>query len=433
MITQQEIHKKALVPWNSGLFLKSLVHGQWMHGQEEKHDTLFPITISFRTPEGKEILEKFETVRRWIETLQSHSREVSRRGYQIIWQTIQHRTLGEQQLPQQIIFATPDDWLFFIRKEREYLTFLEMVSHTEANLPELLDYLREYPLKALALAQCWPELVRVCQWFKANPSPAKYIRELEIAGVDTKFIEGKKRTLMALLPMVLPESDNQPEITGLTQHGFERKFRLKYDPPLVRLRLLDPDLLKNGAVSEKLGRISFSDISVPISELAQACFDLERVFITENKINGLSFPPVKRAMVIFGLGYGIEILPDLLWLGKKEIFYWGDIDTHGFAILSQLRGYFPDVQSILMDRKTLLDHRELWGTEDPAKRYAGNPSNLTSEEYALFCDLKNNSLGPNIRLEQERVRFSALSLLLSELSDCKIMENLLSDDSGLLI
>ncbi|WP_353620190.1 Wadjet anti-phage system protein JetD domain-containing protein [Thalassotalea sp. G20_0] len=28
------------------------------------------------------------------------------------------------------------------------------------------------------------------------------------------------------------------------------------------------------------------------------------MFITENKVNGLAFPPVADAIVIFGLGYG---------------------------------------------------------------------------------------------------------------------------------
>lgn len=405
MITQPEILRKALVPWNSGAFLKSLL--------QYDHEPIFPITIHFRTPGGREILEKFETVRRWIETLQRHSRQNNTKGYQIIWETVRHRTLGEQQLPRQIIFATAEDWLFFIHKEGEYRLFMEIVAHTKVQLPELLDYLKVYPLKSLAQADHWSKLIKVCQWFKSNLSPAKYIRELEIAGVDTKFIEAKKGILMDLLPMVLPVNHHRVDITSMLQHGFERKFGLKYDPPLVRFRLLDMDLIKSG------NRCGFSDLSVPVSELAQADLDVDTVFITENKINGLSFPPVKRAMVIFGLGYGVEILPNVSWLSTKGIFYWGDIDTHGFAILSQLRGYFPQVTSMLMDRKTLLDHKHLWGAEDPSKRYTSDLSNLTSEEQALFGDLKENQLGLNIRLEQERVGFSTLSTLLSTLFGCR--------------
>jgi hypothetical protein len=117
-----------------------------------------------------------------------------------------------------------------------------------------------------------------------------------------------------------------------------------------------------------------------------------------------------------GIGYGVDMLPDIPWLGEKDIIYWGDIDTHGFAILSQIRGYFPNVRSILMNRKILLDHKALWGAEDPAKRYAGDLSHLTPEEYDLFVGLKQNTLGPHLRLEQERVRFSAFKEALCRFS-----------------
>lgn len=42
---------------------------------------------------------------------------------------------------------------------------------------------------------------------------------------------------------------------------------------------------------------------------------------------------------------------------------WGDIDTHGFAILDRLRRHFPQVRSMLMDRATLLAHEGQWVTE----------------------------------------------------------------------
>lgn len=388
MITQPQIRKKALVPWNSGAFLKSCINGP----------SLFPLEIRFRTPGGKEILEKYDAVRQWIRTLRRHSKETRPQGYDIVWRHIRHRTLGQQQLPRRILFSTAGDWLFYIQKEKAHRDFTNMVTQTRASLPELLPYLSQQPLKALKQAACWPDILSVCRWFKTHPVPRKYIRQLDIVGVDTKFIETRKAVLMDLLPLVLDAAHHRSAITGLAQHGFERKFGLKYDPPLVRLRLLDPALIQNG----------FSDITVPLAELAQADPGANTIIITENKINGLAFPPLKQALVIFGLGYGVDMLPDIPWLGNKDIVYWGDIDTHGFAILSQIRGYFPNVRSILMTRNTLMDHKALWGAEDPAKRYAGDLSHLTSEEYDLFVELKQNKWSTQLRLEQERVRFSAL-------------------------
>jgi len=52
------------------------------------------------------------------------------------------------------------------------------------------------------------------------------------------------------------------------------------------------------------------------------------------------------------------------------VHYWGDLDTHGFAILNQLRAWLPQTRSFLMDRQTLVEHRDRWGRE-PAPTAAG--------------------------------------------------------------
>jgi hypothetical protein len=57
------------------------------------------------------------------------------------------------------------------------------------------------------------------------------------------------------------------------------------------------------------------------------------------------------------------------WLNDRAIHYWGDIDTHGFAILDQPRGHFAHVESFLMDRATLIVPRstERRGAADAAR------------------------------------------------------------------
>jgi hypothetical protein len=87
--------------------------------------------------------------------------------------------------------------------------------------------------------------------------------------------------------------------------------------------------------------------------------------------------------------------------------YWGDIDTHGFAILDGLRAKFSHVSSMLIDRATLTAHRAHWGTEEvPALKAL---ERLTTEESSLYGELT----GSHVRLEQERVRFSAIAAALS--------------------
>jgi len=131
---------------------------------------------------------------------------------------------------------------------------------------------------------------------------------------------------------------------------------------------------------------------------------LKRVFITENEISLLAFPNVRKSIAVFGAGYGFDMLAQAHWLTDCEVYYWGDIDTHGFAILDQLRAHVPHAQSLLMDRETLLCHRQHWGNEPrPESR---DLLRLRPAEAALYDDIRFNRLGMQVRLEQEKISFA---------------------------
>jgi hypothetical protein len=171
----------------------------------------------------------------------------------------------------------------------------------------------------------------------------------------------------------------------------------------IRFRLLDPDLTLEG----------LTDLAVPALELARLRLPVTTVFITENDINGLAFPCIAKSMVIFGLGYGLQALNEISWLNDKTIYYWGDIDTHGFAMLDQIRQYFPHTESLLMNKETLLAHEQLWGEEN--KPTSRDLAYLRPQEMELFQEIINNRYGKNLRLEQERIGFSWLQATLSEI------------------
>ena len=102
--------------------------------------------------------------------------------------------------------------------------------------------------------------------------------------------------------------------------------------------------------------------------------------------------------------------PAARWLGEREVHYWGDLDTHGFAMLDRLRANLPGVRSLLMDRATLLEHRPLWATEEAP--HVAPLGRLTSEEAALYADLRYDRLARTVRLEQERISFGWLRRVL---------------------
>ena len=217
-----------------------------------------------------------------------------------------------------------------------------------------------------------------------------------LRGVDTKFVESHRGLLTELLDHVLPETAVDQTASGV--RGFNQRYGLLSEPPLVRFRLLDPDLYIQG----------LNDLSLPPEQFGALELPLQRVFITENRVNGLAFPDCHASMVVFGLGYGMDRLAEIPWLAEVKVYYWGDLDTHGFAILDRLRHILPDARSFLMDRKTLHAHSLLWGQEPQDKRYVGEPSRLTPDEYALFDDLRHNRIGERVRLEQERISYAYL-------------------------
>ena len=172
---------------------------------------------------------------------------------------------------------------------------------------------------------------------------------------------------------------------------------------MVRFRLLDRRWRVHG----------LSDLSVPAQEFAQLGLDAETVFICENLVNVLAFPDRANSVVVFGKGYAEEQLFDATWLGRTKLYYWGDIDTHGLALLDRFRRRFPNTKSLLMDRETLLLHRAMWVSE--AKQNTAQPTALTAQEAALFRELREGTHGANVRLEQERVSFAHVRAQLSEL------------------
>lgn len=106
-------------------------------------------------------------------------------------------------------------------------------------------------------------------------------------------------------------------------------------------------------------------------------------------------------------GYSLTRLDDLPWLAERWLRYWGNIDTHGFAILDRLRRKFPHARSILMDRTTLLAQEDQWVRE---RSPVSVPlDRLMTDESALDHDLVEDTFGPAVRLEQERIRLGVIT------------------------
>ena len=389
--TPADLRRQVQRHWDSGRLLASGVKGE----------SLFPLELRLRGPDTRALSERFEEVRRWIRELESESR------YRIEWREVNHRLLGRNRVPARIVVPGEREALELIGKTDEAARFRSLAATTLEMLPELGAYLARRPLTALESAADWERILAVLVWFRAHPRCGLYLRQLDIAGVDTKFIEGRKPLLAELLDIVLPpEALGDAGAAGAAgQRSFEARYGLASKPSQVRFRILD----------ERLSIQGLTDLAVPAREFASLDLPVERVFITENEINGLAFPSVPGSLVIFGLGYGLDRLSEVRWLHRRALHYWGDIDTYGFHILDRLRALFPGAQSFLMDRETLLGHAPLWVRE--SNPYDGELARLTSTERALYDDLRRNRLGERVRLEQERIPYGWVQRALGQQSE----------------
>jgi hypothetical protein len=381
--------------WTLPADLRAQVQRLWDRGRllacMETAAELFPLRLILKMPEPRELLERFEEARDWAHAL----REGAGAGYRIVLREVRHRVLGVNSLPGEAWVDTLDDALHLIGKRREGRAFGLLLGLTRSRQPALVPWLKAHPLRALALEDDWPRLLDVVGWLQAHPRPGVYLRQVDLPGVHSKFIEAHRATLAQLLDHALPAHAVLSNVGAAA--GFAGRYGFRAKSPRVRLRSLDPR-------RSLLGTRTDEDISVPAETFAVLEPSCSSVFITENEINFLAFPPVADGFVIFGAGYGFEALASAQWLQSRQIRYWGDIDTHGFAILDQLRARFPQAQSFLMDRATLLDHRALW-TDEPQPVLRELP-HLRQDERALYDDLRWKRLGTGqVRLEQERIDY----------------------------
>lgn len=377
--TPDDLKAQLLRLWNRGDLLLPLVTGE----------PALPLRLTLKGPGSADLTERFDAVRTWVSGLTAvpHLR--------IEWRAVQHRVQGTQRLPQSVWVDTLDGALALTGKRNAAAAFAEMAAIARSRKPVLLEWLAKRPLQAIDLAGQWPKLLAVVDWLCEHPRPGVYLRQADIPGVHSKFIESHQVVLRELLDLVLQTEDFVPELAGARQ--FAARYGFLSKPTRIRFRVLDPKIkLLPGPVCP--------DVALDAGSFASLDIPVRRVFITENETNLLAFPPVAEGIVVFGAGYGWEPLACATWLARCEIHYWGDIDTNGFAILDQFRAYCEHASSFLMDRATLMAHREMWGREDIQAVH--DLQRLTGTERALFDDLRNNRIHEGLRLEQERVGFA---------------------------
>ncbi|WP_296009590.1 Wadjet anti-phage system protein JetD domain-containing protein [uncultured Adlercreutzia sp.] len=362
-----------------------------------------PWSIPLHRPSERSALKDLEGTRRWADDWRVLPLPPDT---QLEWEERNWPTIGTQCLPTRLLAQTPaavaslagrlKSWQLACLRIAQLADVLRGSYGQNAIEDSALDIANATKRSMRSLCSMrdadWNRTLDVLAWLAEHPDEPRFIRELPIFGIDTKWAERHWSTIRPIYELA----------SG-------RRYQFKQLPPLVRIRFLGTGL----APSE------LADLALPIVQLAnlekqRALTVPKRVIVCENLTTMLALPPLKDTLAVHGGGYRVGELKDVPWLSETELYYWGDLDTHGFAILSLFRSHFPSARSILMDRGTLLRHSSLCVTEE--KPNAGRFECLTAEEQATLETLRGQSQQSDwgdfptidfsrhaLRLEQERV------------------------------
>jgi hypothetical protein len=218
---------------------------------------LVPLALRLRRPDSRAYGENFEAVRNWIRASENGARARRGFGYEIKWVDINHRQLGRNRIPDRISVATEADALKLIGMEKTAARFEQLRHSTERSFPILAKWLARKPFVALDHDRDWSRILAVLAWFRDHLGSNLYLRQLDIEGVDTKFIESRKPLLAELLAVIL---ERTADFQSGASQTFEQRYGLKTKPPLVRFRALDQSLAIGGLLCRYSGcAVRFGD------------------------------------------------------------------------------------------------------------------------------------------------------------------------------
>ncbi|MGW0432896.1 Wadjet anti-phage system protein JetD domain-containing protein [Micromonospora sp. NPDC003197] len=370
--------------WDSGELL----------GAMSRQEPWEPLVVPLRAPTARELADQFGAAQDWV----ARWHKIDPKLVRLEYRTIGGRRVGSNQVPSRAVIEERQQLCVLLGVAGQVQTFTRLLDATRATAPALVDWMTDHPMKVLDQASRWSRLVETVIWIDRNARADRYLRQVDVPEVDTKFIEQHRGLLAALLDCQLAPERVAPDYPPAR---FAERYGFRVKPVYVRFRAL-------GDLPSALG--PYREMTLRVEELAATPLDVARVIVVENEVTYLALPPVPDSIAVLGGGYALSGLRPLRWLHDRELIYWGDIDTHGFAILDRLRQVFPHARSVLMDRETLLAHRVHWGSEPTPVR--ADLVHLRPDEAELYAELLAGTFGPALRLEQERVRFSTVEAAL---------------------
>jgi hypothetical protein len=254
-----------------------------------------PLVFPLRGPAASVIGERLGEVREW-----AREWEQARGPLRLEYKKVGGRHVGFNMIPCRAWIDGYDQAWALLGVGAEVGRFADLAEQTLASCPQVLGWLARHPMKALRLHDRWDRLLATVQWIDQRQLPGMYLRQVDVPGVDTKFIERHRGVLRELLDLQLDHERIDPGAAD-----FEGRYRFRGKPAYVRFRCANG----NG----------FSELTVRTDEFTAEPPGIKRAYVVENEITYLAFPCPADAIVIWGRGYAVPVLEPLAWLVQHRV------------------------------------------------------------------------------------------------------------------
>lgn len=333
----------------------------------------WPIRLPIGRPLPRTINRSLDEVKRHVESW----REV--RTGQVLWEQVAYRsTAAPVDIPATWLLAKPSDWIEAAddpSMRREFRSLATLVERTASDFHSLL--IRRRSLWSKTPLHEVIQATTLALSLSPGCAQGQSLRQLSLAGIDTKFFERNTQLVKALLDV---RFDGEASRIGLEDF-------------LGALRDGDHWLL---VVDLDGSLLPFQKLRVRSSELKGASLPGDHLLIIENESCQHHLPRAKGALAVLGTGFDLN-WTDAAWTRQKKVAYWGDLDTWGLQFLAQARLAIPHLVPLLMNEAVFDEFRHL-AVREPVVAETVPPQGLTHDESRLLLRMLQEPQG---RLEQE--------------------------------
>lgn len=354
------------------------LRSQWLNADLREQRLLaparWPVCLPIGRPSAVEFAHHNTTVQQHIQRWRAV--EIG----QVVWESVRYRSAGgEIPVPVRWELSRPSEWIAAIADPEltaEYHRLSHLITATDPQFHRLL--LRQ---RGLILSRPEHEIVTAAQLALAlHPGIAqgRPLRALAFHGIDSKFLERNRQLVCRMLDTRFDGQASEQGLEGFLGAYDQSEHWLLVVP-------LAPDLLP------------FEQLRIRSSELATTALPGSHLLIIENERCRHQLPQLGGTVAVLGAGLDLAWL-QASWLARKQLAYWGDIDTWGLAMLAQARTRQPGLQALLMTRSLFDTHAKMSAVPELTPFGETPPIGLSADEQALYRYLLELPKG---RLEQE--------------------------------